>query len=118
MRVAAGYAVAALAVAGTAVGLAVASGGWQHSPGFAQLWLVPAGGSAGSLGVRSSYPRAEVFHLVLRRGSEAALSWDFTLESGQTWRHAISAPAGQHLAAQLTVTGQDSAAQTVAITSS
>ena len=37
--VAAGYAVAALALAGAATWLAVASGGWQQTPAFAQLWL-------------------------------------------------------------------------------
>jgi uncharacterized protein DUF1616 len=116
MRIAAGYAVAALAIAGTATGLAVASAGWQHSPGFAQLWLVPAGNGQASLGVRSGYARAEVFRLVLRRGQEAPLSWDFTLRAGQTWRQTVSAQAGQHLAAQLTVTGQQTAGLNVDIT--
>jgi hypothetical protein len=119
MRIAAGYAVAALAIAGTATGLAVASAGWQHSPGFAQLWLVPARNTPdASLGVRSGYSDAETFHLVVRSGLDAVLSWDFTLGSGQTWQRTISAPAGQHVTAQLTVTGQQSAAQTVDITSS
>jgi len=121
MRMAAGYAVAAVAISGAAIGLAIASAGWQHSPGFAQLWLVPASSTAGSgrasLGVRSGYSHAQAFHLVLRRGTDAALSWNFTLGSGQTWQHTISAPAGQHVTAQLTVTGQQSAAQTVGITS-
>jgi hypothetical protein len=118
-RIAAGYAAAALAISGTAVGLAIASAGWQHSPGFAQLWMVPARNTAGaSLGVRSGYSDAETFHLVLRRGPDAVLSWDFTLGSGQTWQRTISAQAGQHVTAQLTVTGQQSAAQTVDITSS
>ena len=117
----AGYALAALAVTGTAIGLAVASAGWQHSPGFAQLWLVPvqssaaSGGAAGSqatLGVRSGYPHAETFHLVLRRGAQAIGTWDFTLTAGQTWQRTVLAPAGQHLAAQLTTAGQ-SGAETV-----
>jgi hypothetical protein len=118
-RIAAGYAAAALAISGTAVGLAIASAGWQHSPGFAQLWLVPARNTPdASLGVRSGYSDAETFHLVVRSGLDAVLSWDFTLGSGQTWQRTISAPAGQHVTAQLTVTGQQSAAQTVDITSS
>jgi Protein of unknown function (DUF1616) len=120
----AGYALAALAVTGTAIGLAVASAGWQHSPGFAQLWLVPvqssaaSGGGAGSqatLGVRSGYPHAETFHLVLRRGAQAIGTWDFTLTAGQTWQRTVLAPAGQHLAAQLTTAGQ-SAAESADIT--
>jgi Protein of unknown function (DUF1616) len=119
MRIAAGYAVAALAISGAAVGLAIASAGWQHSPGFAQLWLVPATSTASSgqasLGVRSGYSRAETFHLVLRGDTNALLSWDFTLGSGQTWQRIISAPVGQHLTAQLTVTGQKPAAETVGI---
>jgi Protein of unknown function (DUF1616) len=118
-RIAAGYAAAALAISGTAVGLAIASAGWRHSPGFAQLWLVPARNTPdASLGVRSGYSDAETFHLVVRSGLDAVLSWDFTLGSGQTWQRTISAPAGQHVTAQLTVTGQQSAAQTVDITSS
>jgi Protein of unknown function (DUF1616) len=109
-----GYAAAALAISGAAVGLAVASAGWGHSPGFAQLWLVPAASGEAGLGVRSAYSGAETFHLVLRGDTNALLSWDFTLGSGQTWRRTISAPVGQHLTAQLTVTGE-SAAETVAI---
>lgn len=117
----AAYALAALAVTGTAIGLAVASAGWQHSPGFAQLWLVPAQSSATSggavssqatLGVRSGYPHTEAFHLVLRRGAQAIGTWDFTLTAGQTWQRTVLAPAGQHLAAQLTTAGQ-SGAETV-----
>jgi hypothetical protein len=110
----AGYAAAALAITGTAVGLAIASAGWQHSPGFAQLWLVPAASGEAGLGVRSGYSGAETFHLVLRGDTNALLSWDFTLGSGQTWQRTISAPVGQHLTAQLTITGQ-STAETVAV---
>jgi Protein of unknown function (DUF1616) len=110
----AGYAAAAVAISGAGVGLAIASAGWQHSPGFAQLWLVPAASGEAGLGVRSGYPGAETFHLVLRSTTNALLSWDFTLGSGQTWQRTVSAPVGQHLTAQLTITGQ-STAETVAI---
>jgi hypothetical protein len=109
-----GYAAAALAISGTGVGVAVASAGWGHSPGFAQLWLVPAAGGEAGLGVRSGYSGPETFHLVLRSTTNALLSWDFTLGAGQTWQRTVSAPVGQRLTAQLTVTGQP-AAETVAI---
>jgi uncharacterized protein DUF1616 len=109
-----GYAAAALAISTAAMGVAIASAGWQHSPGFAQLWLVPAASGEAGLGVRSAYSGAETFRLVLRGDPNAHLSWDFTLGSGQTWQRTISAPVGQHLTAQLTVTGQ-SAAETVSI---
>jgi hypothetical protein len=113
--VAAGYPVAALALAGTAVGLAVVSGGWQHSPAFAQLWLVPAGERA-TLGVRSAYPDAQAFHLVLDSGTRPAGAWDFTLTAGQTWQRTVMAPAGQRVTALLTAIGNDQT-ETVAITS-
>jgi Protein of unknown function (DUF1616) len=102
---AAGYALAALAMAGTATGLAVVSGGWQHSPPFAQLWLVP-GTSKATLGVRSAYPGARQFRLVLKNGTHPAGTWDFTLSSGQAWQRAVAAPAGQRLTAQLSTVGQ------------
>ena len=121
-RVTAGYALAALALAGTATGLAVASAGWQRSPGFAQLWLVPAHGAVAAgeqatLGVRSGYHSAETFELVLRRGTEPAEGWAFTLAAGQAWQQTVTAPAGQPITARLTVAGQPAAAQTVSITS-
>jgi len=124
-RILAGYVLAALAVAGTAIGLAVASVGWQHSPGFAQLWLVPSriaaargpAASQATLGVRSGYTDPEAFHLVLRRGTSTIGTWNFTLAGGQSWQQAIATQAGQHLTAQLTTAGQPSV-QTVGITSS
>jgi hypothetical protein len=116
------YLVAALVVTGAAVGLGQVSAGWQRTPGFAQLWLVPARNSTAAgqatLGVRSAYPKAERFHLVLRRGARPVSTWDFTLASGQTWQQTVTAGAGQRLAAELTAAGQHSAAQTVHITSS
>jgi hypothetical protein len=115
--VAAGYTLTAVALAGTAAGLAVASGGWQHSPPFAQLWLVP-GTSKATLGVRSAYPGEQAFSLVLKNGTRPAGSWDFTLAAGQTWRRAIQEPGGQRITAQLTATGLAPASTlTVAITS-
>jgi hypothetical protein len=118
----AAYGLAALAITGTAIGLAVVSAGWQHSPGFAQLWLVPARSTAVSgqatLGVRSGYQGTERFHLVLRRGAHAIGTWDFSLGTGRSWQRTVTAPVGQRLTAQLTAVGQHAAAETAAITSS
>ena len=111
----AGYSLGALALAGAATGLAVVSGGWQHSPSFAQLWLVP-GSAKATLGVRSGYPDAREFRLVLKNGTRQAGTWDFTLTAGQTWQRTVAEPAGQRLTAQLTAAGQTQS-QTVAITS-
>jgi Protein of unknown function (DUF1616) len=113
--VAAGYAVAALALAGAATWLAVASGGWQQTPAFAQLWLVPGTTTTGTatLGVRSAYPDARAFRLVLKNGTRQEGAWDFTLTPGQTWRRTIPAPAGQRLTAELSGVGRT---ETVAIT--
>jgi Protein of unknown function (DUF1616) len=113
--VAAGYAVAALALAGGATWLAVASGGWQQTPAFAQLWLVPGTTTTGTatLGVRSAYPDARAFRLVLKNGTRQEGAWDFTLTPGQTWRRTIPAPAGQRLTAELSGVGRT---ETVAIT--
>lgn len=112
--VAAGYAVAALALAGGATWLAVASGGWQPTPAFAQLWLVPGTTTTkATLGVRSAYPDARAFRLVLKNGTRQEGTWDFTLTPGQTWRRTIPAPAGQRLTAELSGAGRT---ETVAIT--
>jgi hypothetical protein len=109
-RLVACYAVAAVAIAGGAIGLAAASAGWEfsdggsHPPGargFAQLWLVPAPGTA-TLGVRSGYAGTRTFHVVLRNGSRAIGTWDLSLGAGQTWRQTLSEPAGQRLTAELT----------------
>jgi Protein of unknown function (DUF1616) len=111
----AGYTAAALALAGAATWLAVASGGWQPTPAFAQLWLLPSttGATTATLGVRSAYPDARAFRLVLKNGTRQEGAWDFTLTPGQTWRRTIPAPAGQRLTAQLSSTGRT---ETVAIT--
>ncbi|HEY1627842.1 MAG TPA: DUF1616 domain-containing protein [Streptosporangiaceae bacterium] len=121
--VAAGYGLAALAMAGTATGLAVVSGGWEHSTPFAQLWLVP-GQRTATLGVRSAYPGTQAFRLVLKDGTRQAGTWDFTLTTGQTWQRAVAQPAGQRITAQLNAIGNPVAnpadqtkTETVAITS-
>jgi hypothetical protein len=122
LRIVVAYGLASLAITATAIGLAVASAGWQHSPGFAQLWRVPARSTVASgeatLGVRSGYQGTERFHLVLRRGAHAIGTWDFSLGAGRSWQRAVTAPAGQRLTAQLTAVGQHAAAETVVITSS
>jgi hypothetical protein len=123
----AGYTAGAVAFAGAAVGLAMASVGWQHSPGFAQLWLVPARGTTASepdvsghvaLSVRSQYRGAETFHLVLLRGTSTVGTWDFRLDAGQSWERDVTAVAGQRLTARLTTVGEPSGTQSVAVTSS
>jgi hypothetical protein len=117
-----GYGLAAFAIAAAAIGLAVVSAGWQHSPGLGQLWLVPARSTAASgmatLGVRSGYQGTGTFHLILRRGAHVIGTWDFTLGAGRSWQRTVSAPAGQRLTAQLTAVGRHAAAQNVAVTSS
>jgi uncharacterized membrane protein len=121
VRTAAAYALCALVMTGASVGLAEVSAGWRHSQGFVQLWLLPArdrtAGQA-TLGIRSAYPQAQAFHLLLRSGTRAVDTWDMTLAPGQTWQMAVPVSPGQHLTAQLTASGQHSAAQTVQITSS
>ncbi len=125
--IAAGYAAGAVAFAGAAVGLAMASVGWQHSPGFAQLWLVPARGTTASepnvnghiaLSVRSQYRGAETFHLVLLRGTSPVGTWDFRLDAGQSWVRDVTAAAGQRLTARLTTVGEPSDTRSIAVTSS
>lgn len=121
-----GYAAGAVVIAGAAVGLAMASVGWQHTPGFAQLSLVPqgAGGSQSAvsghvaLSVRSQYRGAETFHLVLLRGTSMVGTWDFRLDAGQSWERDVTAAAGQRLTARLTTVGEPSGTQSVAVTSS
>lgn len=126
-RAVVGYVAGAVAIVGAAIGLAVASVGWQHSPGFAQLWLVPARSGTASLpaagghvalGVRSRYPGAETFRLVLLRGTQPMGTWDFRLGAGQSWQRDVSAPVGQRLTARLTTVGRPSGTQSVAVASS
>lgn len=120
-RVVVGYIAGAVALAGAAIGLAVASTGWQHSPGLAQLWLVPQHGAVGThaaLGVLNQYRDAESFRLVLLRGTQPIGTWDFRLDAGQSWQRDVSAPVGQRLTARLSTIGQPSGTQSVAVTSS
>lgn len=95
-----GFALLAAALAGGAVGLTAASAGWQRTPGFAQLWLVPAAGGA-TLGVRSDYPGTQTFHLELRRGNGTTQKWTLSLASGQSWQRAVAVANGTRLAARL-----------------
>jgi len=97
---AAGYLLLALGLAAGAVVLAARSAGWQHTPGFAQLWLVPGKGTA-TLGVRNNYPDAETFRLVLRRGGAITGDWQLRLAASQSWQQVVAAPAGTPLAARL-----------------
>lgn len=124
-RAVVGYVAGAVAIVGTAIGLAAASAGWQHSSGFAQLWLVPArsrtaslpaAGGRVALGVRSQYRGAETFQLVLLRGAQLIGTWDFRLGAGESWQRGVSAPVGQRLTARLTTVGQSAGPQSVAVT--
>jgi hypothetical protein len=96
-----GFLLLAAALAGCAVWLAVAGASWQRSPGFAQLWLVPAKGSHATLGVRDDYPGRQAFRLTLRRGTRTVTTWDLTLSYSETWQRTVTAPAGRKLAATL-----------------
>ena len=97
-----GFLLLAAALTGGAVWLAAASAGWEDTPGFAQLWLAPAHGTAGHvLGVRDAYPGRHAFRLVLRGGKKVT-TWDLTLEDGQSWQRTVTAPPGGSLAATLT----------------
>jgi hypothetical protein len=97
-----GFLLLAAALAGGAVWLAVASANWQRSPGFAQLWLVPAKGSNATLGVRDDYPGRQAFRLTLRSGARTVTTWDLALAYGETWQRTVTGPAGGKLAATLT----------------
>lgn len=111
------YSVAAVLVAGVAIWLGVFSAARQHSAGFAELWLVPAGNGTdrATVGVRNDYARAERFHLVLQRGSQTVAQWDLELGTGKAWTAAVAAPASQRLSADLTVPGERTSPQVVAL---
>ncbi len=103
---AAGYLLLAAALAGSAVWLAAASAGWRHTPGFAQLWLVPGSGSA-TLGVRNEYPRSERFRLVLSyRSGTARTTWNLDLAAGEAWQRTVPVPAGSAVTARLSTPSQ------------
>jgi nitrate reductase gamma subunit len=101
-----GIALLAAAFAAAAVWLAVASASWQQTPGFAQLWLVPAAGPRGTLAIRSEYPQKHTFHLVLRTGKKTVTTWNLTLADGQSWQRNVGEPPGQPLVATLTTPGR------------
>jgi hypothetical protein len=101
-----GFLLLAAVLAGGSVWLANASTGWQHSPGFAQLWLVPAGGTTATLGVRDSYPGSQTLHLVLRGGGQTLGTWDLALSDGETWQKTVTEPPVGKLTATLATPGQ------------
>jgi hypothetical protein len=101
-----GFLLLAAALAGGAVWLGDASAGWQHTPGFAQLWLVPAKGASATLGVRDDYPGRQAFLMVLRNGAKTVGTWHLTLAAGETWQRTVTATAGDKLAATLTTPNQ------------
>ena len=97
-----GFLLLAAALAVGAVWLAVASANGQRSPGFAQLWLVPAQGANATLGVRDDYPGHQAFRLTLRSGAKTVTTWNLALTYGVTWQRTVTGPTGGTLAATLT----------------
>jgi hypothetical protein len=104
--VTAGFLMLATVLAGGAVWLANASAGWQHSSGFAQLWLTPATATTSALGVRDNFPGQQTFQLVLRDGGKPIGTWDLLLSKGQAWQRTVARPAGSTLTATLDVPNQ------------
>ena len=98
-----GFLTLAALLAGGAVWLANASAGWQHSSGFAQLWLTPATTTTSTLGVRDNFPGQQTFQLVLRDGGKPIGTWDLLLSEGQAWQQTVARPAGRTLTATLDV---------------
>lgn len=96
----------AAVLAGGAVWLANASASWQHSSGFAQLWLTPATATTSTLGVRDNFPGQQTFQLVLRDGGKPIGTWDLLLSEGQAWQRTVARPAGRTLTATLDVPNQ------------
>jgi hypothetical protein len=106
-RVTGGFLLLAAVLAGGAAWLANASAGWQHSPGFAQLWLTPATKSTSTLGVRDNFPGRQTFRLVLRgNGGRVLGAWDLSLTQGQAWLRTVARPPGSTLTARLGMPGQ------------
>jgi hypothetical protein len=101
-----GFLLLAAVLAGGAVWLGNASAGWQHSPGFAQLWLTPATESTSTLGVQDNFPGQQTFRLVLSDDGKTVGSWDLSLAEGQAWQRTVARPAGGTLAATLAGPGQ------------
>jgi hypothetical protein len=101
-----GFLMLAAVLAGGAVWLANASAGWQHSSGFAQLWLTPATTTTSTLGVRDNFPGQQTFQLVLRDRGKAIGTWDLLLSNGQAWQQTVARPAGSTLTATLDLPNQ------------
>jgi hypothetical protein len=104
--VTAGFLTLTAVLAGGAVWLANASAGWQHSSGFAQLWLTPATATTSTLGVRDNFPGQQTLQLVLRDGGKPIGTWDLLLSKGQAWQQTVARPAGRTLTATLDVPNQ------------
>lgn len=96
-----GFLLLAAVLAGGAVWLGQRSVGWQHSPGFAELWLVPAAGTNATLGVRDDYTGRQAFVVVLTSSGKTVGTWNLTLVAGETWQRTVTATAGEKLAATL-----------------
>jgi hypothetical protein len=102
-----GFLLLAAVLAGGAVWLGNASAGWEHSPGFAQLWLTPATEATSTLGVRDNFAGQQTFRLVLRAdGGRVLGAWDLSLAQGQAWQRTVARPAGSTLTATLGMSGQ------------
>jgi hypothetical protein len=101
-----GFLLLAAVLAGGAVWLGQASAARQHSPGFAQLWLVPAAGANATLGVRDNYTGRQAFVVVLTSSGKTVETWDLTLTADETWQRTVTATAGGTLAATLTTPTQ------------
>ena len=89
-RQTAAFAAAAVIAAG-GVGLAAAGAAIQPYPGFTQLWLVPAHGTAGraALGVSNHEGRTERYRLLVFRHGRRTAAWAISLGDGRTWRTLI-----------------------------
>lgn len=111
-----GCVLGAVLLAAVAIRIAQVSAEEHDTADFAQLWLIPAGNSAATVGVRNDYPGRRRFHLVLRRGANVAATWDLGLSEGQTWRTTVRPAAPPRLSAELTMPGHQAAPRIVEIT--
>jgi uncharacterized membrane protein len=86
----------AAVIALTAVTLSYADARHQPSPGFTQLWLLPAGGDTPTLriGVESHEPVAIQYRLQLAVDGQVALEWpSVTLQPNERWETTAALPA-------------------------
>ena len=98
----AAFAAAAVIAAG-GVGLAAAGAAIQPYPGFTQLWLVPAHGTAGrdALGVSNHEGTTERYRLLVLRHGRRTAAWTISLGDGRTWRTLIHATGREAITADL-----------------